>query len=428
MRSRRALTTTVLVLAVLWLPATSPAATEGDLLLVEVEGTINPVTAEHLAAAVAEGEERGIPVVVRIDTPGGLEVSMREIVQTFLNAGTPVIVYVAPDGARAASAGTFITMAAHVAAMAPASSIGAATPVDLQGGEITDKVINDAAAFAVAVAERRGRDTEFAEKAVREGASITATRAVESNVVDLVARDLDELLAEVDGMEVEVAGETVVLATAGAQVERYDLAPFRKVLAPLADPNIAFILMSFGTLAIVYEAANPGLGFAGIAGIIALLLGFFSLSVLPVTAVGIALLVLAAALFIGEIFVPGVGVLAAGGSISLILAGLFLFEGAPSVRPPILWPTALVVGGATTWAGRLAWRSRRAPAATGISTLIGREVMVDARDAEGGDTFIDGAWWSVRPESGSLSSGRAEVVDVDGLTLVVREIGDTNGD
>lgn len=417
----------LVALAALVLPGGGPAlaAEEGSVLLVDVEGTITPVVSDHIADAVEEGESGGVPVVVRIDTPGGLDLSMREIVQSFLNSRVPVIVYVAPEGARAASAGTFITMAAHVAAMAPATSIGAATPVDLQGGEITDKVINDAAAFAVSVAERRGRDAGFAEEAVREGTSVTAVEAEERGVVDLRARDLDDLLSQIDGMTVEVAGESVTLSTTGT-VEQFELSPFRRVLAQIADPNIAFILMSFGTLAIVYEAANPGLGFAGIAGVIALLLGFFALSVLPVTAVGVALLILAAALFIGEIFVPGIGVLAAGGTISLIFAGLFLFQGAPSVTPPVLWPTALLVGVATTVAGRLAWRARRAPSTTGVSTLVGKEVQVDPRDGTHGDTFVDGAWWSVKPEDGQLKSGRAEVVEVDGVTLVVREIGDND--
>lgn len=412
-----------MVAALLPLGGATLAAEPGSILLTEVEGTITPVVSEYLADAVEEGEERGVPVIVQIDTPGGLDVSMRDIVQSFLNAEVPVIVYVAPEGARAASAGTFITMAAHVAAMAPATSIGAATPVDLQGGEITDKVINDAAAFAVSVAERRGRDAGFAEEAVREGTSVTAVEAEERGVVDLRARDLDDLLSQIDGMTVEVAGESVTLSTTGT-VEQFQMSPFRRVLAQIADPNIAFILMSFGTLAIVYEAANPGLGFAGIAGLIALLLGFFALSVLPVTAVGVALLILSAALFIGEIFVPGIGVLAAGGTISLIFAGLFLFEGSPSVTPPVLWPTALLVGVATTVAGRLAWRARRAPSTTGVSTLVGKEIEVDPRDGTHGETFVDGAWWSVKPEDGRLSSGRAEVVEVDGLTLVVREIGE----
>ncbi|MFO7293458.1 MAG: nodulation protein NfeD [Actinomycetes bacterium] len=408
--------------AMLWaaLGGVAAAATDSTVLLLEVEGPITPVVADYIADGIEEAAELSVPVVVRLDTPGGLDTSMREIVQAFLNSPVPVVVYVAPEGARAASAGTFITMAAHVAAMAPATAIGAATPVDLQGGEITDKVINDAAAFAVSVAERRGRDVGFAEDAVREGTSIPATEAVERGVVDLVADDLDSLLEAIDGREVSVRGEPTTLRTASAVVERFEVGAFRRVLARIADPNIAFLLLSFGTLAIVYEAANPGLGFAGIAGVIALLLGFFALSVLPVTAVGVALLILAAALFIGEIFVPGVGVLAAGGTISLLLAGLFLFEDAPSVRAPILWPTALVLGAASVVAGRMAWRARRAPSTTGVETLIGREVMVEPRDATTGDTFVDGTWWKVRAESGALAEGPAEVVGIDGLTLIVR--------
>jgi membrane-bound serine protease (ClpP class) len=402
------------------------ATTEEPVVLAEVEGPITPVVADYLAGAVSEAEATGSVLVVTLDTPGGLDVSMRDIVQTFLNARVPVVTYVYPEGARAASAGTFITMAAHVAAMAPATSIGAATPVDLQGGEITDKIINDAVAFAVSVAERRGRDVAFAEDAVREGVSFTAREAEERGVVDLQASDLDDLLDQIDGLSVDVGAGEMTLNTSGAVIERFELSAFRRVIATLADPNLAFLFISFGTLAIVYEAANPGLGFAGIAGVIALVLGFFALSVLPVTAAGVALLVLAAALFIGEVFVPGVGVMAAGGTIALLLAGLFLFDGTLAVNPPVLWPTAVVLGGATTMAGRLAIRARRARPTTGASTLVGRAVTVDPRDERSGDAFVDGAWWTVRANDGPLRPGPAEVVAIDGLTLIVQPTGEDN--
>lgn len=401
----------------------SAAVEEESVLLAEVDGPITPVVADYLAGAVSEAEETESVLVVTIDTPGGLDVSMRDIVQTFLNARVPVVSFVYPEGARAASAGTFITMSAHVAVMAPATSIGAATPVDLQGGEITDKIINDAVAFAVSVAERRGRDAGFAEDAVRDGTSITAREAEERGVVDLQAADLDALLDEIDGLSVDIGGEQVTLSTGGAAIERFELSAFRRVIATLADPNLAFIFISFGTLAIVYEAANPGLGFAGIAGVISLVLGFFALSVLPVTAAGVALLVLAAGLFIAEVFVPGVGVMAAGGTIALLLAGLFLFEGSLSVNPPVLWPTAVVLGAATSLAGRLAIRSRRARPTTGASTLVGRAVTVDPRDERSGSAYVDGAWWTVRADEGSLRPGPAEVVGIDGLTLIVRPTG-----
>jgi membrane-bound serine protease (ClpP class) len=395
-----------------------------SVLVTNVDGPITPVIADHLAAAVEQAVGEGALLVVTLDTPGGLDTSMRDIVQTFLNAPVPILVYVEPEGARAASAGTFITMAAHVAAMAPATSIGAATPVDLQDGEITDKIINDAVAFATSVAERRGRNVEFAESAVRDGTSITASQAVEDGVVDMVADDLDDLLSAIDGMTVEVLGEEVTLATAGAVPDRYEMSTLRRILTQIADPNLAVLFLSIGTLAVVYEAANPGLGFAGVIGVILLVLGFFALSVLPVASAGVALLILAIALFIGEIFVPGVGVLAAGGTIALLLAGVFLFESELQVSPPVLWPTALVMGAATTIAGRAALKARLRPSTTGTATLIGKAGTVVNVEGVNGSVFLDGAWWSVRSSVGELEPGeQARVVGIEGLELIVEPIG-----
>ena len=402
-----------------------PGSAAGPRVLVtDVDGPITPVVADHLEAAVAEANEIGAVLIVTIDTPGGLDTSMRDIVQTFLNAPVPVVVYVHPEGARAASAGTFITMAAHVAAMAPATSIGAATPIDLQGGEISDKILNDAAAFAVSVAERKGRSVEFAKAAVRDGTSLTASQALEQGVVDLVADNLDDLLAAIDGVRVEVQGIEVELATAGAIPESYEMSMLRRILAQIADPNIALLFLSVGTLAVVYEASNPGLGFAGIIGVILLLLGFFALSILPVATAGLALLILAITLFIGEIFVPGVGVLAAGGTIALLLAGVFLFEGQLEVSPPVLWPTALVMGATTTIAGRAAVKARLHPATTGAETLIGKTVTVVGEGGEPWSAFLEGSWWAVRASSGELASGDvAHVVDIEGLELIVEPEG-----
>jgi membrane-bound serine protease (ClpP class) len=394
------------------------------VLVTNVDGPITPVIADHLAAAVAQAVGEEALLVVTLDTPGGLDTSMRDIVQTFLNAPVPIVVYVEPEGARAASAGTFIAMAAHVAAMASATTIGAATPVDLQGGEITDKIINDAVAFATSIAERRGRNVEFAESAVRDGTSITASQAVEDGVVDMVADDLGDLLSAIDGMTVEVLGEEVTLVTAGAVPDRYEMSTLRRILAQIADPNLAVLFLSIGTLAVVYEAANPGLGFAGVIGVILLVLGFFALSVLPVASAGVALLILAIALFIGEIFVPGVGVLAAGGTIALLLAGVFLFEGELQVSPPVLWPTALVMGAATTIAGRAALKARRRPSTTGTATLIGKAGTVVNVEGVNGSVFLDGAWWSVRSSVGELEPGeQARVVGIEGLELIVEPIG-----
>lgn len=399
-------------------------ASDAGVLLVDVDGPITPVTADHLTSAVSAAAETGSVLVVMIDTPGGLETSMRDIVQAFLNAPIPVIAFVQPEGARAASAGTFITMAAHIAAMAPATSIGAATPIDLQSGEAgSDKIINDAAAFARSVAERRGRSVDFAEAAVREGTSITASEALEQDVIDLIATDLDDLLTQVDGRQVDIAGRQVVLDTSGRIPERHEMSTFQRILATIADPNLALLFLSIGTLAVVYEAANPGLGFAGVAGVILLLLGFFALSVLPVQTAGLALLILAIALFIGEIFVPGVGVLAAGGTIALLLAGIFLFEGDLGVSPPVLWPTALALGLFTTIAGRAAIKARMQPSTTGLVTMIGRTATVVGEEGDW-SAFLEGSWWTVRPASGELRPDEvATVVAVDGLDLIVEQRG-----
>jgi membrane-bound serine protease (ClpP class) len=412
----------MVVLAAAPVIVTAQAPDPPEVLVTDVVGPITPVTTVNLADAVADAAAGGYQaLVVRLDTPGGLDTSMREIVQTFLNAPVPVVVYVAPSGARAASAGAIITLSAHVAAMAPGTTIGASTPVDLEGGEISDKIINDAASYAVSIAEQRGRDAQFAEDAVRDGRSIGSTEAVEIGAVDLLARDVDELLASIDGMTVEVQGAEVILSTAGARVDRHDPGWARELLARIADPNLAFIFLSLGSLAIIYEIANPGLGLGGIAGVILLVLAFFALSVLPVDLAGLALLVLALGLLIAELFVPGVGVMAAGGVIALVLAGLFLFEGDElRVSPAVLLPTAVVLGLGTVIAGRLTWAARSAPPATGTATLVGRTTEIRTVDHDGGEVFLEGAWWRARGTGAILEPGqRVRVTDVDGLDLMV---------
>jgi membrane-bound serine protease (ClpP class) len=351
---------------------------------------------------------------------------MREVTQAFLSARVPVVVYVTPPGARAASAGAIMTFAAHAAAMAPGTTIGAATPVDLQGGEIPDKVVNDAAAFAEAVAAQRGRDTGFAVDAVRKGRAVTADQAVRLGVVDLVAADRAGLLEALDGRRVEVApGTTVTLQTAGAATVEHRLSWTRSLLGWLADPNLAFLFLSIGTLAVIYELASPGMGLGGVIGAVLLVLGFVALSVLPVNLAGLLLLALAAALFVAELFAPGIGVFAGGGTIALLLAGVLLFDGPVAVAMPVLWPLTGVVGGGTVLAGRLAWRARRAPSVTGAGGLLGRRVVVHQVTQGSGSVRLDGAWWRARPSNDHpLSPGQpVRVVAVDGLDLIVEPAG-----
>lgn len=305
--------------------------------------------------------------------------------------------------------------------MAPGTTIGAATPIDLQGGDVPPKVINDAASYAETIARLRGRDPQFAVDAVREGRSVTAEEAVTIGAVDLLAGSRAELLEAIDGMRVRVAGDReVTLSTREAWTVRYEMGPFRRVLQWLADPTVAFLFLSIGTLAILYELANPGIGAGGIVGAIMLLLGLFSLSVLPVNVVGVILLVLAAGLFLAELFAPGIGVFAAGGTVSLLLGGLFLFRGSVAVDPVILLPAGIVVGGGTVVAGRLVWRARRAPSPTGPGAVVGRWGDVRAAEGASGWVLVDGVWWKARSRGDPLAVGqRVRITDMDGLELIV---------
>lgn len=398
--------------------------TQPTVLVATVEGAITPVTANHVDAALDRAESAGhVAAVFTVDTPGGLDSSMRKIVQRILAARVPVIVYVSPQGARAASAGAIITFSAHVAAMAPGTAIGASTPVDLEGGDVERKVVNDAAAFAESLARLRDRNVQFAIDTVREGRSASADEAVEIGAVDLQSPTLPELLDTIDGREVNVADERVVLRTAGTAVEEFDMSLLRRIQQVLADPNLAFLFMSLGTLGIIYEIASPGIGAGGILGAILVLLGLFSLSVLPVNAVGLLLLALAAGLFLAELFAPGVGIAAAGGTVALVLSGVFLFRDTPGfgVSLAVVAPVAMVVGGAVILAGRLVVRSRAsASTTTGPGLFTDRFVTVRHSEGTRGRTFVEGAWWNLRSSGPELVEGdEVRVIGVDGLDLVV---------
>lgn len=405
------------------LAGSAPARGQAPVVLVtRVDGIITPVVAGHVGEAVDAAAQRGhLALLLELDTPGGLDPSMREIVQDFLAAPVPVIVYVEPSGARAASAGAIITMASHVAAMAPGTTIGAATPVNAQTGEPAgDKIINDFAAYAQSIAGLRGRDQQFAADAVRQGKAVTAEQALELDVIDLIATNRQQLLQEIDGRTVTLAdGSTVTLDTAAATTQDYDVSGARRLLQILADPNLAFLFLSIGTLAVIYEIATPGMGLGGIIGVILLVLGLFGLSVLPVNIAGVVLLALAAGLFLAEVLTPGIGVFAAGGAISLALAGLLLFEDPARVNPAVFLPTAVLVGAASVVAGRIAWRTRHQPAVSGMDSLTGRPAVVSTSRDNTGTAFVDGAWWNVRATEPLRAGQNVRVTGADGLTLLV---------
>jgi membrane-bound serine protease (ClpP class) len=404
---------------------TGARAQARTVLVTQVDGVITPVIADHIREGLSRAQEEAHQAfLIELDTPGGLDASMRDIIQAFLGADVPVVVHVAPSGARAASAGALITMSAHIAAMAPGTTIGAATPVDLGGGgDVERKLIEDAAAYAESVARARGRNVEFAVEAVREARSVTADQAERIGVIDVLASNRAELLEEIDGESVILAsGDEVTLETRGVGVVSHELGTFRSILQWLADPNLAFLFMSLGTLAIIYELANPGLGGGAVVGVILILLALFGLAVLPVNALGALLLLLAAILFVVEIFTPGVGVGAAGGTASLVLGGLFLFRGRVGVDPEVLIPVAVVVGGATVLAGRLAWRTRRLAATTGAGGLLGAVAEVGSATGITGQVMVQGAWWNVKTRGEQLREGATvRVVEVEGLDLVVEE-------
>lgn len=437
--SARALVVVLLSLTGLVTLPAAAVAQQPTVLRARVEGPITPVVADHLVDGVRRAEgERHAAFLVEMDTPGGLDTSMREIVQSFLDARVPVIVYVSPSGARAASAGSIITSAAHVAAMSPGTTIGAATPVNAETGETaSDKVINDAAAYAEAVAAQRGRNTAFAIDTVRQGRAATDQEALRLGVVDLVVPDRAALLAQADGRTVTLGdGTRVRVSTAGATTVEHEPGFLRSLLQVLADPNLAFLFLSIGTLALIYELATPGMGLGGVIGVVMLVLGFFALSVLPVNIAGLLLLALAAGLFVAEVFAPGVGVFAGGGVIALIFAGLFLFERGFEVNPMVVWPTAVVIGAGVVVAGRLAWRARRGRAVSGPESFRGREAVLRSASGASGQVLFEGAWWTVRSrEAGPLRAGQlVRVLGLDGLTLVVEPVsgpetgGDTEGD
>jgi membrane-bound serine protease (ClpP class) len=405
--------------------ATGDGSGTGRVMVTELATPITPVVADHLHDGLDRAAEGGYAAyVIEMDTPGGLVVAMRDIVADILASPVPVIVYVAPEGARAASAGAVITLASHVAVMAPGTTIGAATPVGLEGQEVSDKIVNDLAAQAEALAKLRGRDVEFASDIVREGRAVDVEEAIEVGAVDAGAASLTEVLEEADGRQVRISEErTVTVRTAGATIERQDMGSLRKVLQFLADPNIAFLLLTLGTLGLIYELATPGVGVAGATGVTALLLALFSLSVLPVNVVGLLLLGVAMALFVAEVLVPGVAGFGFGGAAVLVLSSLFLFDDGAGVAVD-LWaavPLAVVMFVATVVAGRVAFRTRHAPSvSTGADILIGR--LVEVREANGrtGRTHAIGSWWSLRSNGPPLRPDtEVRVVAVDGLVLVV---------
>ncbi|MDD5702981.1 MAG: nodulation protein NfeD, partial [Dehalococcoidales bacterium] len=415
-------------LAVGLLSLTVQAQAPGVTVL-EVKGAINPVLADFIKDGIEESAEKGdAACIIRMDTPGGLDTAMRDIVVSITNARVPVVVYVAPSGGRAASAGVFITMSAHVAAMAPNTAIGAAHPVAVGGEEIDEtmeeKVVNDAAAYIRSIAEARGRNADWAEQAVRESVSITEVEALEMNVIDLTASTLDDLLSQLNGRTVTlIDGSTVTLNTAGAAVNETGMNWIQDFLYAISDPTIAYILLSIGSLGIMAEIFNPGLIFPGIIGAISLLLAFYSLGTLPVNWTGVLLIILAFGLFIAEFFTSGFGLLFGGGLVAFIIGSLILFQGGAPVFQIDWWAIFTVIIIVACFVAFAAFKvagTHRRQASTGREDLMGKKAVVRQSLSPEGTVFYKGELWSAISESGTISPGEEVIITgVDGLTLIV---------
>lgn len=400
----------------------------GGVLVLQARGDINNVMAGYLDRGIAAAQAaQAAAVVVELDTPGGLDSSMRDIIR-HMNASTvPVIVYVSPPGARAASAGTFITEAAALAAMAPGTNIGAASPVAQGGADIPgaegQKITNDAAAFIRSLAVEHGRNADWAESAVRKAAALPATDAVDQHVVDLLAPDLSSLLQEADGRSVRVSSTDLVLRTSNLPVTVEDKGWPDRVLDLLSDPNLAFLLMSLGGLALAFEVVHPTL-FTGIFGVIVLLTALFALGTLPTNWAGAALILLAFGLFVADVYTGGVGVLAAGGVTALILGGLLLIGGSgasPGVSRWLVFGVAIAIGLLFVGGISALFRSRRRPPAVGGTTLLGRQATVRSPLEPSGYVTVGGEIWRARLSEGRADPGESVVVQaIHGLELEVR--------
>ncbi len=416
------------------------AADETRVLLIRIDSAIHPVAADFIASSLEEADEmHAAALVIELNTPGGLLDSTREISKAMLGARTPVVVFVGPSGARAASAGFFLLMSADIAAMAPGTNTGAAHPVSGQGGDIEgdmgEKVEQDAAASIRSLAKQHGRDVEAAEAAVMESKSYTAEEALELGLIDLVAADVEELLAGIDGREVEKGGaEAVALATAEAAVVEREMPAFQRFLAAVTHPHIAGLLMFFGVLGLYMELSNPGAIFPGVVGAICLIVGFYALSILPINYAGVALVLLALVLFIAETQVPSFGLLTTGGAIALILGSVMLFK---DMDPSFSLDLRLILGFALGIVLVVALLTAKTLRVRGGRVTTGREGLVTERGvartelSPRGKVFVHGELWTAEADSPVAAGAPIEVTAVEGMLLRVKpteKMNPTTGD
>lgn len=429
------------------------AAGEGDgagkVVVLEIQDAIGPATSDYISRSLENAaEQQAELVIIRMDTPGGLDTSMRRIIKRITTSAVPVAAFVAPSGARAASAGTYILYASHIAAMAPGTNLGAATPVQLGGlpggnsgndgakeedgpsekspGTATDtksrKLINDAAAYVRGLAQMRGRNAEWAEKAVREGASLSATEALKLGVIDLIATNTRDLLRQLNGYEVNLQGVNKTLNTDGLAVIRLNPDWRNRLLAVISSPNVAYILMLIGIYGLIYEFSNPGSLLPGIAGTICLLLALYAFHALPVNYAGFALILLGIALMVGEAFAPSFGALGIGGIIAFVIGSIVLIDTeAPGygISLPLIFSFAIVSATLLILVVGMAIKSRQRPVVSGREQLLGATGHALSTFDDEGPVRVHGEVWHARTERQLTEGAQVRVTGRDGLTLEV---------
>jgi len=405
-------------------------AADPFVLVATYDGVINPVAAEYLHDALSSAEESGADaLIIGLNTPGGLDTSMRLIIKDIIGAHIPVVVYVSPSSGRAASAGVFITMAAHVAAMAPGTNIGAAHPVAMGGAEMDktmkEKVENDSVAYIKSIAEQRGRNVAWAEDAVRKSVSVTEREAVKLNVVDLVADSVPALLKQLDGRSITLPSGSIVLHTTGMMVRAFPMSLRLELLKTLSDPNIAYLLMTIGTIGIIAELYNPGAILPGVVGAISLILAFYSFQSLPVNYAGVLLFVLGIIFFILEASVTSYGLLAIGGVASMVLGSLMLIKTDVEflqISWSVIIPVVVVVAAFSLFIVGMGVRAMRRRPVTGQEEMVGLVGIVKTALTPHGQISVHGELWDAVSAQPMQPGEEAEIISVNGLRLQVKPV------
>jgi len=418
----------ILILLLFFLPDHSPAQ-EKIVDVITIDGIINPGIADYVTRNIERASKDGAQcLVIELDTPGGLDLSMRSIIKEVMNSTVPIVVYVTPSGARAASAGVLITLASHIAAMSPGTNIGAAHPVTIGGEkmskEMAEKAENDAAAYSESIARKRNRNADWAIRAVRKSVSITDEEALRLKVIDLISPSLEKLLEEIDGRSVMTADGLKILRTKDATIKRFKMGIRHRILDTISNPNIAYILMMIGLVGLYFELSNPGAIFPGVIGGICLILAFYAFQTLPVNYAGILLILLAVIFFIAEIKVQSFGLLAVGGIISLILGSMMLFESPnPVLRLSwkVLIPTVILAATFFLITAGLALKAYKRKPSTGSEGLLGMEGIAQTDINPEGKVFVHGENWDAFSEQFITRGEKVIVLEVKGLKIKVKK-------